>query len=268
MVNVIRQRRDHVDLSVLEAADRLAIRELIDAYAFCADRRDVAGQLALFTEDTELVVFADSRNPEPTRRFRGRAALAPVFDELKNYQATMHFNGQCTTTLDGLRASAVTDCLVHELSVDETAHTLMIVAIRYLDSLVKKDGKWLIRQRQVAVDWTETRALQPAKPSIAPDHQVRHRAEKRCSGLENESCKCGSAQAVDGVGDPLLQVEALVEPADHRGMILGDLDVARYALDESDDLRRQQGNRRRHRPGDDGEHHHHLSVSRVAWILG
>src|SRR6478672_7002878 len=61
---------------------------------------------------------------------------------------------QCSTTLDGLRASAVTDCLVHELSVDETAHTLMIVAIRYLDSLVKKDGKWLIRQRQVAVDWT------------------------------------------------------------------------------------------------------------------
>jgi hypothetical protein len=35
----------------------------------------------------------------------------------------MHFNGQSTTTLDGLRTSAVTDCLVHELSVDEAAHT-------------------------------------------------------------------------------------------------------------------------------------------------
>ena len=57
MVNVMRQRRDHVDLSVPEAADTLAIRELIDAYAYCADRRDVAGQLALFTEDTELVVL-------------------------------------------------------------------------------------------------------------------------------------------------------------------------------------------------------------------
>ena len=78
----MRQGCDHVDLSVPEAADRLAIRELVDAYAYCADRRDVAGQMALFTEDTELVVFADSRNPEPTQRFRGRAALAPVFDEL------------------------------------------------------------------------------------------------------------------------------------------------------------------------------------------
>ena len=57
MVNVMRQRGDHVDLSLPEAADRLAIRELIDVYAYCADRRDVAGQLALFTEDAELVVL-------------------------------------------------------------------------------------------------------------------------------------------------------------------------------------------------------------------
>jgi len=39
------------------------------------------------------------------------------------------------------------------------AHTLMIAAIRYLDSMVKRDGRWLIRQRQVAVDWTESRPL-------------------------------------------------------------------------------------------------------------
>ena len=31
----------HAAISPDEAADRLAIRELVDAYAFCADRRDV-----------------------------------------------------------------------------------------------------------------------------------------------------------------------------------------------------------------------------------
>jgi hypothetical protein len=158
-VTGIRHRSDHSDLSLPEAADRLAIRELVDAYAYCADRRDVAGQLALFTEDTELVVFSDSRNPEPTQRFRGRAALALALGELRDYRATMHFNGQSTTRVDGARASAVTYCLVHELAVDPTARTLMIAAIRYLDSLVKKDGTWLIRHRQVLVDWTETRPL-------------------------------------------------------------------------------------------------------------
>ena len=152
-------REDHADLSLPKAADRLAIREVVDGYAYYADRGDVGGLMALFTEDTELVVFADSRNPEPTQRFRGRAALAPVFHKLTNYRATMHFNGQSTTRIDGARASAVTYCLVHELIVDHTARSLMIAAIRYLDSFVKKDGKWFIRQRQVLIDWTETRLL-------------------------------------------------------------------------------------------------------------
>src|ERR1700722_20265740 len=41
----------HVAISPEETADRLAIRELIEAYARCADRRDATGQMALFTTD-------------------------------------------------------------------------------------------------------------------------------------------------------------------------------------------------------------------------
>ncbi len=48
-----------------EPTDRLALRELIDAYADCADRRDADGQKALFTEDTHFVVFMDGH---PSRR--------------------------------------------------------------------------------------------------------------------------------------------------------------------------------------------------------
>src|SRR6202011_3621932 len=116
-------------MSLPEAADRLAIRELVDAYAYCADRRDVAGQMALFTVDAELVVFADGRNPEPTQRLRGRAALAPVFDELNTYWATMHINGQSTTVLDGDRATGVAYCMAHHVKVDGSARSLMIAAI-------------------------------------------------------------------------------------------------------------------------------------------
>ena len=39
----------HDPISGPEAADRLAIRELVDAYAHCADRRDAKGQMSLFT---------------------------------------------------------------------------------------------------------------------------------------------------------------------------------------------------------------------------
>jgi hypothetical protein len=46
----------HVTISPEEAADRLAIRELVEAYAYRADRRDTKGQMALFAADTHLVV--------------------------------------------------------------------------------------------------------------------------------------------------------------------------------------------------------------------
>ena len=37
----------HVAISPEEAADRLAIRELVEAYVYCADRRDAEGQMSL-----------------------------------------------------------------------------------------------------------------------------------------------------------------------------------------------------------------------------
>jgi hypothetical protein len=49
----------HTMISPQEAADRLAIRELVDAYAHCADRRDARGQMDLFTEGQWL--FAERR---------------------------------------------------------------------------------------------------------------------------------------------------------------------------------------------------------------
>jgi hypothetical protein len=150
---------DRTDLSVPQLADQLAIRELVDAYAYCADRRDATGQMALFTEDTDFLVYMDSRSPSPTQHLRGRTALAPVFDELNTYVTTMHFNGQSTAVLDGDRASGVTYCLAHHVKVEGSARSLMVAAIRYLDSFVKQDGSWFFSQRKLMVDWTETRSL-------------------------------------------------------------------------------------------------------------
>src|SRR4029079_10093440 len=84
-----------------EAADRLGIRELADAYAFCADARDAEGQKALFTTDTHFVVYMDGEGSEPTQDLHGRESLTPVFENLNTYEKTMHFNGQSRVTLDG-----------------------------------------------------------------------------------------------------------------------------------------------------------------------
>jgi len=148
-------------MTLEEAADRLAIRELIDAYAHCADRRDANGQMALFTENAAFHVFMDSRSPEPTYVLHGRDALAPVFADLNQYQATTHFNGQSTIRLEGDSATGQSYCIAHHLKVDGDNRTLMLASIRYLDQFVKQQGAWLFAERKLMVDWVDTRTSVP-----------------------------------------------------------------------------------------------------------
>jgi hypothetical protein len=64
--------------------------------------------------------------------------------------------------LNGDRATGESYCVAHHLSVDQDGErTLMIAAIRYLDTFVKQDGVWLFAERRLMVDWTETRPSTP-----------------------------------------------------------------------------------------------------------
>ena len=146
-------------ISLGELADRLAIRELVDAYATCADTRDAEGQMALFAPDTTFIVFMDSRAAEPSYTLKGRESLAPVFANLRTYLATMHFNGQSTVELAGDRATGLSYCIAHHVSVEDDKRSMMVAHIRYLDTFVRQDGKWLFAERKLMVDWTETRPM-------------------------------------------------------------------------------------------------------------
>jgi ketosteroid isomerase-like protein len=150
----------HVAISPEEAADRLAIRELVEAYAHCADRRDAKGQMALFTPDTHFVVYMNAKDPKPSQELHSREALAPVFADLNKYAATMHFIGQSTIlSLSGNRATGEGYTLAHHLTVEGEKRQLMIAALRYSDTFVKVDGAWLFAERLLYVDWIEERAL-------------------------------------------------------------------------------------------------------------
>ena len=120
----------HANLNPAEAADRLAIRELFDAYAHCADRRDAEGQKALFAD-------------------------------LNQYQATTHFNGQSTVTLQGDRATGESYTIAHHVFTEESARKIMIASLRYLDTFAKIDGAWYFSERNLIVDWSETRPSRP-----------------------------------------------------------------------------------------------------------
>jgi ketosteroid isomerase-like protein len=155
---------DHAGLSPTEAADRLALRELFDAYAHCADRRDAKGQKALFADDTVFTVYMDGEGSEPTYVLRGREALTPVFEDLNRYEVTTHFNGQSSITLDGDRAAGESYTIAHHVYTEDDTRTIMIASLRYLDSFTKRDGRWYFAERKLIVDWSETRAMNATGP--------------------------------------------------------------------------------------------------------
>lgn len=150
----------HAVISPEEAADRLAIRELVEAYARCADRRDAKRQMSLFTRDTHFVVYMNAKDPTPSLELHSREALAPVFADLNKYAATMHFLGQSTIlTLARDQGTGETYCMPHHLTVDGEKRRLMIAALRYYDKFVKVDGEWFFAERLLYVDWIEERVL-------------------------------------------------------------------------------------------------------------
>jgi hypothetical protein len=159
----------HVTISPEEAADRLAIRELVEAYAHCADRRDAKGQMSLFTADTHFVVYMNAKDPTPSQELHAREALAPVFADLNQYAATMHFLGQTTIlTLSGDRGTGESYCMPHHLTIDGKNQRLMIAALRYVDTFVKMDGIWLFAERTVVHRWAADPAtLSRASPGRA-----------------------------------------------------------------------------------------------------
>ena len=149
----------HVSISGPEAAVRLEICELVDAYAHCADRRDAKEQMSLFTEETHFIVFMDAKSEKPSMELNRREDLAPVFDELNKYEVTTHFMGQSTVVLDGDRATGETYCIAHHVSASEGKRTLFIASLRYYDVFAKIEGKWLFAERKIMVDWTDTRPI-------------------------------------------------------------------------------------------------------------
>jgi hypothetical protein len=151
---------NHATISPSEAADRLAIRELVEAYAHCADRLDAKTQMSLFTADTHFVVYMNAKDPTPSQELHSRRALAPVFAELNKYDATTHFVGQSTIfTLTADRATGEAYCLAHHVTLEGGKRRLMLASPRYLDTFAKMDGAWLFAERRLYVDWLEERAL-------------------------------------------------------------------------------------------------------------
>jgi hypothetical protein len=141
-----------------EAADRLCIRKLVDAWAHCADRRLAERQAGLFTPDGVIYNYeGDPASHSPNSILRGRTEIVKALAVLNQYKGTLHMNGQSDIAVSGGHAVGETYCLAHQLS-EEQGHTkLETLGIRYYDRFVRQNGAWFFSERKVIKDWADKR---------------------------------------------------------------------------------------------------------------
>jgi SnoaL-like domain len=143
-----------------EVQDRLDLRSLVEAYAHHADQREYETIATLFTEDGRLTFFEGQPGDGPPIAERvGGAAITDAMRNLDHYSVTTHFLGQQTVVLEGDQATGETYCFAYGVSDADGARSVDVRAIRYLDRYVRQDGRWLIEDRTLVVDWAETRPL-------------------------------------------------------------------------------------------------------------
>lgn len=125
-------------------ADRLALRELNDAFAHGLDHHDVDFFLAIFTDDVKY------RNGE--RRLNGRAEMEPFFRaRAAAGRVSRHFwSGLRLTFISETEAMGTVNYMTFAgegaLPIEST---LPFVISNVRDRYVKQDGRWLIAEREI-----------------------------------------------------------------------------------------------------------------------
>ena len=132
--------------------DRLAISDLVHAYAQGVDRRDADAVAALFTQEGTFVAYATPGATEPTSRSQGRPAIAKAIGTARYYRQTTHTIGSHLATVTGDRATGETRCVAYHVLGDEGAETLLVWHIRYLDAFTRTPDGWRFEDRELRVD--------------------------------------------------------------------------------------------------------------------
>ncbi len=135
-------------MDLTELADRLAIAETLALYCRGIDRCD-AGQLAaVFTPDA-LIDYGDGARPVS-------AVIPGLMAGLGAMHLTQHNISNSVIRIAGNTARAETHCVALHLIPSPAGEMEVVVGGRYLDRLVKREGRWLIAERLYVMDWNRT----------------------------------------------------------------------------------------------------------------
>lgn len=137
-------------MNLEELSARTEIHDVLLRYCRGLDRVDMSLVRGAFHPDASIH-FPESLHVGGVEGFFGF-----LTEEMPRFVRTMHFLGNSLIEFDGPRTAYVETYLQADHQGSERHHwknrTVKLWA-RYLDRFEERDGRWLIAERQLAVDW-------------------------------------------------------------------------------------------------------------------
>jgi uncharacterized protein (TIGR02246 family) len=133
----------HADLAtrIRRLEDREAIRELVGAYGYSIDNRDIDGLAELFCSDGVL------QSADGIMNAQGRAAIVEMYKgRFAVLGPTFHFTHDHAITLDDADDDRASGVIASHAEVTRNGET-MLAAIRYHDAYRREAGRWRFAKR-------------------------------------------------------------------------------------------------------------------------
>jgi hypothetical protein len=131
---------------VSDHGDHEELRALVQRYARAADDRDVDELASLFHPDATV---------DGTRGSQSIAEWLDTMRAPRTFPASMHFLGDPLIDLDPGAGAARLDtyAVVYQLGDKDAGQADLTLAIRYVDDVVRHDGRWVFRHRVARTLW-------------------------------------------------------------------------------------------------------------------
>ena len=139
--------------AIRELQDREAIRTLMARYYQAVDRRDFDTVGGCFTDDAFVDFMGNER--------RGREAIQQYISGVAGYAVTTHFMGNHLAEIRGDGAEVETYAIAHHRDERGSEPRYAVMALRYIDRMVREGGGWRVAHRVMVEDWRRTDAELP-----------------------------------------------------------------------------------------------------------
>ncbi|WP_152817156.1 nuclear transport factor 2 family protein [Arthrobacter bussei] len=133
------------------------LADLVATFAITSDERRLPDQMKLFTPDAHVEIWMGENLAFD---ISGTEKMLEIFTAFTaDVKRLFHMNGQQIFTVNGDTATGIVYCEAKLISGESNAETITVSSIRYDDTYVLRDGRWLIATRISHFSINDTRPL-------------------------------------------------------------------------------------------------------------